>query len=364
MKFSGRGSQERARSPRGRSGGGSRAALAVLVSLALVCLGCGVGAAISSRFVPVALQAPRPADRAPVSIEEFSDAHAVKVHFDVTPDMPISWKGGGTVTGLRVGRGDDLVSGQSPLSIDGVPVLALHTAIPFYRSMSLGVQGDDVSALRDELASLGLPVGRGDRALFDQTLRSALQTLQEKAGAPRDGVIDPDRVIWLPGEHNLLRVWNPRMGQGIGPDLGASQGSIQAMSVARAPESLADGSHVIEVFGKKGAVDKELKTTQAAFLRDLASTKEYADLAGSPDALEAGVDAELKLDHPVRAFKIPVGAVFGRFGQKACVQAGGKARPITILGSKGGFVMVSSDQTFDSVDLNQAITARTCGIRP
>ncbi len=336
----------------------------VLLSAVIVLIGagCAAGIVMASRFTPRTLAQAESTHKAPVTTENFLDSHPVKVGFDVAADTPLTWSGSGMVTATAIHGSGEITSGSSPFSVNDVPVLAIHSSLPFYRDLGPQDQGDDVAALREELSRMGYAVQSSKPKIFDRFMRAALLDVQTKMGLADEGSLKLEHVVWLPAEKIQVGEWKLTPGAQAEQELGLVKGHLSAVRVQKMPESLAPGNHVINLFGKRGAISQEGLCSDKAFLDTIAASPEFASISGNHDALAAGVDGSIQLENPIKAFKIPVGAVFAYKDDHACVQTGSEARRITIVGSNGGFVMASSSKPLQSVNLGSAIDTTSCKV--
>ena len=317
---------------------------------------------MASRFTPQTLAPAESTHKAPVTTENYLDSHPVKVSFDLAADTPLSWSGSGIVTATAIQGNGEIISGSSPFSVNNVPVLAIYSSLSFYRDLGLLDQGDDVAALREELSRMGYAVQSSKPKIFDRFMRAALLDVQTKKGLADEGLLKLENVVWLPAKKIQGGEWKLTLGSQAEQELGLVKGHLSAVRVQKMPESLAPGNHVINLFGKRGAISQEGLCSDKAFLDTIAASPEFAAISGNHDALAAGVDCSIQLQNPVKAFKIPVGAVFAYQDDHACVQTGSEARRITILGSNGGFVMASSSKSLQSVNLGSAINTTSCEV--
>ena len=336
----------------------------ILLSAVIVLIGggCAAGIVIASRFTPQTLAPAESTQKAPVTTENFLDSHPVKVSFDLAADTPLSWSGSGMVTATAIQGSGEIISGSSPFSVNNVPVLAIHSSLPFYRDLGPLDQGDDVAALREELSRMGYAVQSSKPKIFDKFMRAALLDVQAKKGLADEGLLKLEHVVWLPADKIQVGEWKLTLGSQAEQELGLVKGHLSAVRVQKMPESLAPGNHVISLFGKRGAISQEGLCSDKAFLDTIAASPEFASISGNHDALAAGADASMQLENPVKVFKIPVGAVFAYQDGHACVQTGSEARRITVLGSNGGFVMASSSKSLQSVNLGSAINTTSCKV--
>ena len=84
-------------------------------------------------------------------------------------------------TQVDVQAGAPVTPGQRLVEVSGRPVLALPLPFPLYRDLAPGVEGTDVEALQDALASLGL-LGDHRHGTFDWRTQEAVTDLYENAG--------------------------------------------------------------------------------------------------------------------------------------------------------------------------------------
>lgn len=119
----------------------------------------------------------------------------------------LKWRGGpalhapawsGLVTEVRAHPGDKLVTGSPVVVIDGVTRIAVASSTPFYRTLSEGDSGADVTMLRQALGALGLG-SYGTKPTFDGRLRDAVGRLAARLGGDRNTTaFDPSWFVFLP----------------------------------------------------------------------------------------------------------------------------------------------------------------------
>ena len=86
------------------------------------------------------------------------------------------------VTAVAVNRGDTVHAGQVLVAVSGRPLIALPGAIPGYRDLRPGSEGQDVTQLQEALRQLGDYRG-GDRAgRFGPATKTAIRALYQRAG--------------------------------------------------------------------------------------------------------------------------------------------------------------------------------------
>ncbi|MDR0416449.1 MAG: hypothetical protein LBH76_03880, partial [Propionibacteriaceae bacterium] len=86
-----------------------------------------------------------------VTKQIYDDARTVTLTLTAGPEQRFQTPRSGRVTSSACAAGAEFISGGSALSVDGVPVLGLATAVPLWRDLALGDAGPDVAALGAEL---------------------------------------------------------------------------------------------------------------------------------------------------------------------------------------------------------------------
>ena len=111
----------------------------------------------------------------------------------------------GTITASR-DVGDTIGRGDIVVEIDDRPVVALIGAVPIWRDLSVGDEGDDVVQLETNLAALGFNADGDVR--IDDTFTSATATMveawQEALGVDETGSVAQSDVVLLAGVSTVL----------------------------------------------------------------------------------------------------------------------------------------------------------------
>jgi peptidoglycan hydrolase-like protein with peptidoglycan-binding domain len=115
----------------------------------------------------------------------------------------------GTILAI-VDDGDQVSRGDTVFELDGKPVVVFHGAVPLYRTLEPGVEGDDVAMLEANLASLGYhtelddddnEIDRGFVVddVFDAATTDAVRAWQADLGLEETGVVQPGDVVVTAG---------------------------------------------------------------------------------------------------------------------------------------------------------------------
>ncbi|MFC4561072.1 peptidoglycan-binding protein [Nocardiopsis mangrovi] len=331
---------------------------ALLAAAALLSAGAGAGYLLRPAEVPSGLAASGGQATAPVTVEEFADERTVQVAFQVTPASTLEIGLSGRVTTTDCAAGAELVSGEAVATIGATPLIALATEIPLYRDLEAGDRGGDVQSLQRELARLGYAVG--DDGVFGRPTAVAVRDLLESAGVrDPEGEIASDQILWLPSPTSVLDACEAPLGMtvGGGAPFGTVPGGLDRIRVDAMPSGAVAGDRTIDVFGIRGPMSEEGEVTDRDFLDEVEDTAEFAEFMSAEEA----VTAEISLAEPLRALKVPPGAVFGIDGDSACVESDGTAHPVRIVGSNLGATLVVLDGPVPAdVSLGSAIRSDSC----
>ena len=144
---------------------------------------------------------------------EFDELAASMVYADV---RVVSTETVATVTDV-VDPGATLIRGDVVVELDGRPVALFYGAVPLYRPLSVGAEGDDVLLLERNLAALGHHTELDDEdnevatgftvdGVFDESTEEAVTRWQEDLGLPPTGETSPTDVVVTPGQIDVLDV--------------------------------------------------------------------------------------------------------------------------------------------------------------
>lgn len=170
----------------------------VAVGASFAVLGVSVGAAAMVVFAP-----PREvlAD-APYTFVELVDgtvSSSMKLNtVSEWVQLPVgSNLAAGTVTGVSIDSGAEVVPGSVLYSVNLRPVVVAAGPTPAFRTMSRGTDGADVQQLQQLLAELGFYDGARDGGFGSRT-EAAVREWQEELGIEQDGVVRTGDLIFVP----------------------------------------------------------------------------------------------------------------------------------------------------------------------
>ena len=253
----------------------------------------------------------------------------------------------GTVTsiaeeGTLVGRGDPLIA----LSLE--PVVLLIGDLPAFRTMTAGVDGDDVLQLEENLVALGFGDIEGFEVDgdYDTATSLAVAAWQASVGASPDGVVNLGDVIFAP---NPLRVGQQLVSIG---DLVMSGTPIMTTSVGETfvtVELSTDDQDLVEV-GDSVVVELPDGTLEPATITEIGTVVLANQQGGTyfemtialddPDAAqgldEAPVDVEVIGDRADDVLAVPVTALLALAEGGYAVEVVNEDGTTTLIGVEPG----------------------------
>ncbi|HKA11181.1 MAG TPA: peptidoglycan-binding protein, partial [Candidatus Dormibacteraeota bacterium] len=102
--------------------------------------------------------------------------------------------------GQTVGRGETLYA------VNGRPIPLFFGRTPLARQLTVGVSGDDVKELEENLIALGYGDGLTADGNFIQADASAVKRWQAALGVAQTGVVNPGEAAFLPGQLRVSQV--------------------------------------------------------------------------------------------------------------------------------------------------------------
>lgn len=141
------------------------------------------GRSSSDPFPPRGLEETPAAVDTPVVQRTIDDRRSIRLALELGPSASLKSPSDGLITESACQAGQAIASGDHMMTLGDQRLYALATAIPLWRDLGPGDQGDDVTALQAELQRLGYLVD-ADGRIGPQTLRSVAD-LVGLSGTPR-----------------------------------------------------------------------------------------------------------------------------------------------------------------------------------
>ncbi|NMM93759.1 peptidoglycan-binding domain-containing protein [Bifidobacterium oedipodis] len=293
-------------------------------------------------------------DTVETSHQKFTDERTVEITFENSAEQSVIGRMSGTVSANLCIPGQVVESGNQLMSVDGRPIIALHTSTPLYRDISIGDAGPDVMALQQELARLGYNTeGNGN---FGWRTANGVSQLLERAGRNHPAEqIGPTDTIWIPDATVIptqcLAPLNTALSDGT--EIMKTGGQLTAVTFPL-PSDLREGKRRLTLFGVATSIDDvaDSTITDQTFLNEVTASDEYktflADQGGKKPT------ATLALEQPIDTIQVPPSAIVGQSGNRACVSPNGKrVVPVTVIGSSLGVALIQPDQA--TIDINKVV---------
>lgn len=333
-----------------REGAGRSASAWILLALTTLSVGAVIGVLAAPPPAPAALQVTAVAGSVPVVVEPFTDERSVEMIVEVGEPINIAIARGGTVTATNCAPGGSWSSGDVPLTVDDVPVVALATDHPLWRDLVWGEEGDDVAALQRELRRLGYQPS--ENGAYDAATRSAVSEFLEARGFDYTTTLSRDSYLWLPQTSVTIAECHVGLGAAVSPGTVArSRPNPIKISPKDVPIHLAPGGRELVVGDTALPLSQTLEMEDAQILSKLSATAEYANFLESEGS--APFTAIARLTAPIEAAVLPPSSIIVESESEACVAHDDQRYRLEILSSELGRTIVSfSDQAPSEVDLS------------
>lgn len=304
---------------------------------ALLALGALGGAAYVTPATPASLKAHGEITSFPVESTTFMDVRSVRLAVARGEPTALNSPSAGRVTSQSCHPGARLVSGTSAYSLNDQPVVALSTALPLWRDLSVGDKGNDVLALQQELARLGHSVEQSG-TLGKATLNAVNDLLKAAGGTALAQTVTLDKFIWIPEATTVVERCDLPTGKEVrvGDEVATVPGRLTSVSLLdEPPDDLVDGPRVVVVDDVRIAVELGAAITDPALLDQLAA----APSLRTTDPEEPAV-AQLALTEPIAVSVLPPAAIVASSDGPSCVQSGDRVSNVRIIGSELGQTFV------------------------
>src|SRR6266542_1614473 len=208
--------------------------------------------------------------------------------------VPVGAVGAGTLTWIAA-VGSMVKRGEPLFKIDQRPVVSLYGAVPLYRPLRVGVAGDDVKQLEENLSGLGYTGFTVDND-FTAGTAVAVRDWQTRLGVAVTGAVEPGQVVFTPGAvrvaaHTARIGATVGRGEGGGATVlsytGTTRLVIVDLKVADQALAAAGGKVTVTIPGGKRVNGTITKVGTVATVQDQATKGPPGD--GAPVAADARI---------------------------------------------------------------------------
>lgn len=310
-----------------------------LAGAALLSMGGLLGWALLPARSASGIAGPSAIRSVPVVTEPFADPTEVQLTPHVASAVEVASPRSGTLTSYECGEA--LVSGTPAFAIDGQSVLALYTATPLWRDITVGLEGPDVVALQDELERLGF----GGRASgdFDIPTQEAFRQMRRSQSLPYDigETIALGDLVWIPESRVELEQCHASIGQRVevGTRLASIRPRLRGLAITQIPEGLIPGARVLRIDEVETAVPADgSEIVAAGDLIGIMETEAYKQWEASSS--EVPLVGTYRLERAEVVASVPASAVVS-VGTEACVfEAKIKPVSVNVVASRLGRTLV------------------------
>lgn len=329
---------------------------ALLLGMALLGLGIMVGALLPPYQLGESLAAPNSAQRVGITSRMYDGERQLAVVPSLSPKQSLKSPGSGRITRSECGAGTPLSSGASLISLDGEPIIALHTPKPFWRDLGPGLEGDDVLELQEALAQIGFEAPNTGR--FDAATGYALVALvEEHGGRLPENKFELARFLWLPAPEVVISGCSAGLGDSVAleTELAAIGGVVESLSVVAFDPT--EQQRVVAVADTEAVIGEDGLITDQSFLQAVERTAQFA-------RWEQEGEGQLTLrsvyEEPKEAFAVPPAAIAATRGEnEGCILTPRGEIWVNILGSELGQTFVQGELP-DTVIIETG-PAKRCG---
>lgn len=331
----------------------------ILTSWVLIgALGTSIGAYFISPPVPESLTGPEEISSVMTSTRAFNDERMVRATVELRESEPVITSQIGRVTALSLTPNSIINSGAVVMGVDGKSVIALHTTTPLYRDISDGVEGEDISALQEELTHLGYDIATtGKVNYWTRWALSDLMSLTDNKGAIPES-ISYRSIVWLPATQVMVDEVKVRLGDSLteSTTLMTLTGAADSGKITIPPDAI-PGARVLIYQDKEYPVSDNGVIEDKNLLAELASSStsdgKYSGQDESPaNKSRFSVSLAWRLAHPLEVQVLPAAALFSVSGDRGCVASpDGNIHRVRIVGSELGQTFAHSENVLREVSL-------------
>lgn len=338
-------------------------AIAALVGVLAASGGIAAGMMTAPTPIPDVIALPPGPGIVDVTPREFDDLRTVAATSKLSKSSDYTTQAAGIVRGSACKLGLKIVSGDSLLTVDGLPIVALHLDKPLWRTLERGVRGDDVADLQRELRRLGfaprsVPDAKNE-GVYSAATATQVAALWKSVGVDKQSDMPADRIIWLPSKSATVATCPVAVGAQITPGsvVFTTGGKLQSLALTL-PEETQRGKRIAVLDETTAPIDDGGKIVDPAFLAAFEKSWTYKQWLEDSSAARLTVESHLTTATTVVA--IPPSALYSVVPGSACVVSEGKPVAVQIVASELGQTFITADPLPRQVAVPAPIGAAPC----
>lgn len=345
---------------------------AARLSAALVLFAVGVagGWAVRATLEPAA-DVLQPPPFTLVAAQSGVVGHSIQLNTSIqwTARMKVANQAAGTITSFEFENGNRARPGDALYTVDLRPVVVAEGAVPAFRDLSQGAEGDDVAQIQVLLNVLGYEAGEPD-GRYDAGVYWAVRAWQGDLGVTVDGSVQRGDVVFVPSLPARLALDGS---YDVGSSLGGGEGMVQVLRASPSfrivlPEgqaSLVEPGMAVEIGRSDGApwraVVAEIRRQSdeagpggaVAVLASAGDGPVCAESCGEvPLGDESLLPSTIHIVAEVSGTTVPASAIVTTAdGQAAVVLGNGAVEPVDVVASAQGLAAVEGIEPGDKVQV-------------
>lgn len=237
--------------------------------------------------------------------------------------------------------GTQINSGKFVALVDDNPILAIHTASPLFRDLTIGTIGDDVLQLNNELARLGkLSNPTKTYSWASANALKALTSEEDKSDHSFD-TLPLSSVIWIPSEQVMVSTCPSQIGATISPENVLFTTNITSSSLKLTiPDGALKGARIAVLGDKNAPITEDGSVSDPEFLKAFFNSPRYQQYIKDP---KNNLTLTTKLAEALPASGVPASAIYNASDNTGCILLEGKPQRVNIVSSQFGITTVTSE---------------------
>ncbi|MCL2595243.1 MAG: peptidoglycan-binding protein [Promicromonosporaceae bacterium] len=275
-----------------------------------------------------------------VTEREYTGEQRITARLELSEEQSLTAPTGGVVRQIACEPGQTISSGDFLFMLDNRPIIALYTNPPMWRDLAVGMRGDDVTALQEELVRLGFtaPIDGQFRASTGLAVRALWREVGPANSTQQ--TLPLSQITWLENPEAVVTECLLAIGDRVSAGqpalvLGGNLNAINVPTTGLSAEDL-----VITAVG----LDLTTPLPADGRITDRAFLDAYMGLHAFQMARQEGVleqSLTTRLATPLGLMAVPPAALYDLSGPNGCVIADGSPLAVTVMASELGQSLIA-----------------------